>query len=66
MIPSSGTLHQLDLASVDLGVCSNRLISAVLHEWRAPRHSVFEGRNIWSLFNSFLEALKDKAPAGIG
>jgi hypothetical protein len=51
--------HDLIIRACDVGVCSNRLIPAVLHEWREPRHSVFEGRNVWSLFNSFTEALKD-------
>lgn len=42
-----------------MGVCSNRLIPAVLQEWRRPRHPQFENRNIWSLFNSFTETLKE-------
>lgn len=51
--------HDLIIRSVDVGVCSNRLIPQVLHEWREPKHSVFEPRNVWSLFNGFSEALKD-------
>jgi hypothetical protein len=51
--------HDLIIRSVDVGVCSNRLIPQVLHEWREPKHSSFEPRNVWSLFNSFTEALKD-------
>jgi len=51
--------HDLIIRASDVGVCSNRLISAVLHEWREPRHDAFEARNVWSLFNSFTEALKD-------
>jgi hypothetical protein len=35
------------------------LIPAVLHEWREPRHDAFEARNVWSLFNSVTEALKE-------
>jgi hypothetical protein len=31
----------------------------VLHEWREPKHEKFDQRNVWSLFNSFTEALKD-------
>ena len=34
-------------------------IPAVLHEWREPRHREFQERDVWSLFNSFTEALKD-------
>jgi hypothetical protein len=51
--------HDLVIRACDVGVCSNRLIPAVLHEWREPRHDAFEARNVWSLFNSFTEALKE-------
>ncbi len=50
--------HDLLIRSVDVGVCSNRLIPDVLHEWREPSHDAFEGRNVWSLFNAFTESLK--------
>ena len=51
--------HDLIIRACDVGVCSNRLIPAVLHEWREPSHREFEQRDVWSLFNSFTEALKD-------
>lgn len=51
--------HDLIIRSVDVGVMSNRLIPEVLKEWREPKHQSFEERTIWSLFNSFTEALKD-------
>ena len=51
--------HDLIIRSTDIGVCSNRLIPSVLHEWREPKHDAFEPRNVWSLFNSFTEALKE-------
>lgn len=51
--------HDLIIRSTDVGVCSNRLIPSVLHEWREPRHEAFESRNVWSLFNAFTESLKD-------
>jgi hypothetical protein len=51
--------HDLVIRATDFGVCSNRLIPSVLGEWRKPKHSVFEERNVWSLFNSFTESLKD-------
>jgi hypothetical protein len=51
--------HDLIIRATDVGVCSNRLIPAVLHEWRSPKHEDFERRNVWSLFNSFTEALKE-------
>ncbi len=50
--------HDLIVRATDVGVCTNRLIPAVLHEWREPRHPQFRERNVWSLFNSFTEALK--------
>lgn len=50
--------HDILIRSVDVGVCSNRLIPDVLHEWREPRHDAFEGRNVWSLFNAYTESLK--------
>jgi Domain of unknown function (DUF932) len=55
--------HDLIIRATDVGVCSNRLIPAVLHQWREPRHQQFESRNIWSLFNSFTEALKESSLA---
>ena len=51
--------HDLVIRATDVGVCSNRLIPSVLHEWRKPRHEVFENRNVWSLFNAFTESLKE-------
>lgn len=51
--------HDLIIRATDVGVCSNRLIPTVLHEWREPKHNDFETRNVWSLFNSFTESLKD-------
>ena len=51
--------HDLVIRATDVGVCSNRLIPPVLHEWREPRHDAFERRNVWSLFNAFTESLKE-------
>lgn len=53
------------IRATDVGVCSNRLIPAVLHEWREPRHEEFQRRNVWSLFNSFTEALKEGSLADL-
>jgi hypothetical protein len=53
--------HDLIIRATDVGVCSHRLIRAVLHEWREPKHQAFQERNVWSLFNSFTEALKEGA-----
>ena len=54
--------HDLVIRATDVGVCSNRLIPSVLHEWREPRHDAFGGRNVWSLFNAFTETLKGNLP----
>jgi len=51
--------HDIIIRATDVGVCSNRMIPAVLHEWREPRHDAFQERSVWSLFNSFTEALKE-------
>jgi len=51
--------HDIIIRATDVGVCSNRLIPSVLHEWREPKHEAFQTRNVWSLFNSFTEALKE-------
>ncbi len=51
--------HDLIIRATDVGVCSNRLIPSVLHQWREPGHDTFAGRNVWSLFNAFTESLKD-------
>jgi hypothetical protein len=32
---------------------------SILQEWREPRHSTFENRSVWSLFNAFTESLKE-------
>ena len=50
--------HDLIIRASDVGVCSNRLIPSLLREWRKPKHDAFEARSVWSLFNSFTEALK--------
>ena len=50
--------HDLIVRATDLGVCPNRAVPAVLTEWRRPRHTEFERRSIWSLFNAFTEVLK--------
>jgi hemin uptake protein HemP len=52
------TAHDLIVRAVDVGVCPNKLVPRVLHEWREPFHEAFARRNAWSLFNAFTEALK--------
>jgi hypothetical protein len=58
--------HDLIIRASDVGVCSNRLIPAVLHELREPRYQTFELRNVWSLFNSFTEALHGLLDVAVG
>jgi hypothetical protein len=55
---SDQAAHDLVIRAFDIGVCTNRHIPRVLHEWRQPRHQEFHARNVWSLFNGFTEALK--------
>ena len=55
------TAHDLVVRAFDVGVCCNRHIPQVLHEWRQPRHEEFQPRNVWSLFNAFTETLKGRA-----
>ena len=50
--------HDLVIRACDVGVCPNKLIPRVLHEWREPHYEAFQPRNVWSLFNSFTAALK--------
>jgi hypothetical protein len=57
--------HDLVIRGMDAGVCSNRLIPKVLQEWRKPRHTEFEERNVWALFNSFTESLKQSSLAEV-
>ncbi|MDR3403251.1 MAG: DUF932 domain-containing protein [Chthoniobacter sp.] len=52
------TAHDLIVRATDVGVCPNKLVPRVLHEWREPRHEAFQPRTAWSLFNAFTEALK--------
>jgi hypothetical protein len=54
--------HDLVVRAVDLGAATNRMIPAVLKEWREPRHPEFADRTAWSLFNGFTEVLKGNLP----
>jgi hypothetical protein len=50
--------HDLCIRAVDAGVCPVSTLPKVLDHWRQPPYAAFEGRNLWSLFNGFTEALK--------
>jgi hypothetical protein len=54
--------HDLVIRAVDLGACTNRMIPAVIKEWREPSHPEFGDRTAWSLFNAFTEILKGNLP----
>jgi len=55
---TDGSAHDLIVRAVDVGICSNRMIPEILKWWRRPAHEEFRARCIWSLFNSFTEAMK--------
>jgi len=57
--------HDIIIRATDVGVCSNRLIPGVLHQWREPSHKEFTPRTVWSLFNGFTEALKEGSLADL-
>jgi hypothetical protein len=38
--------------------CGGNEVTDLLKEWREPSHEEFNGRNAWSLFNSYTEVLK--------
>jgi hypothetical protein len=54
--------HDLIMRGVDCQAIPNSRIPAVLKGWRKPEHEVFEERSVWSLFNSFTDALKGTDP----
>ena len=57
------TAHDLVIRAVDVGACTNRMIPAIVNEWREPRHpEAFTDRTAWSLFNAFTETLKGNLP----
>jgi hypothetical protein len=51
--------HDLVIRAVDSKVIPNARIPNILGEWRKPQHKDFEPRNVWSLFNSFTEVMKE-------
>ncbi|QIF02458.1 hypothetical protein [Roseimicrobium sp. ORNL1] len=38
--------HDLVIRATDVGMCNNRLIPPVLSEWRKPKNSASEDRNV--------------------
>ena len=51
-------VHDIVVRAVDKEVCPVTMVPKVLDGWRNPRYEEFEPRSLWSLFNSFTEALK--------
>ena len=52
-------VHDLVIRACDLGAITNRMIPAVLKEWRELSYPEFQERTIWSVFNAATEVLKD-------
>ena len=46
--------------AVRAGACPNAYIPEIDSEWRKPRHSDFNDRTAWSLFNAFTQVNQDK------
>lgn len=51
--------HDLMVRALDARVITSTRIPKVVREWRNPRHDEFKNRNVWSLFNSFTEVMKE-------
>jgi hypothetical protein len=56
------TALDLVIRASDVGACTNRMIPAIIKEWREPSHPEFKDRTGWSLFNAFTEVLKGNLP----
>lgn len=52
------TIHDIFMSKTLKGVLPIRLLPSVSQEYFTPRHAEFEPRNMWSLHNSFTEAVK--------
>jgi hypothetical protein len=50
--------HDLIVRALDAGAITTTMVPKVLGQWRAPIHSEFRDRNLWSLYNAFTETLK--------
>ena len=52
------TVHDLVVRAVYARALPATQVCDVVNEWRQPRHSDFQPRTAWSLFNAFTEVLK--------
>ena len=50
--------HDLIVRALDARAITTTMVPKVLEQWRAPNHSEFKDRNLWSLYNAFTETLK--------
>ena len=53
--------HDIVVQAMDRRVVPASQVPAVLEDYRNPTHQEFEPRNLWSLFNSFTEILKQRS-----
>ena len=51
----------LILRAYERGVIGAHQLPRVIHEWRNPPFEEFEPRTVWSLFNAFTSAMKERA-----
>ena len=49
------------LRSYERGIITTQELPRVLREWRNPPFDEFKARNVWSLFNAYTSAIKDRA-----
>ena len=50
--------HDLIVRALDGQAITTTMVPKVLEQWRAPNHTEFKDRNLWSLYNAFTETLK--------
>ena len=55
-------VHHLMLESVRANALPASKLPGVIENWDRPKHSEFEGRNAWSLYNAFTEVQKSRSP----
>lgn len=58
---SADLADALILRAYERGVIGAHHLPKVIHEWRNPSFEEFEPRTVWSLFNAFTSALKERA-----
>ena len=51
----------LILRAYEKGIVGAHQLARVIHEWRNPAFEDFQPRTVWSLFNAFTSALRDRS-----